>query len=191
MILDARHTVVFDGTDRTSRYLGDHLARPEVVHPLEPPRTLCPDGTVARILACVVECGRHGASVTEIAASLSLPAELCQRALGRLLRAGSLRRDLVPLSARRTIWRYVAGPAPVVKPPTTSARIHETLTRDGPATAVQLAERLTVELRKIHQALSSLSRRDLVLRAGAAETPDTRRYFRGVTIAIWAAKGTP
>jgi predicted transcriptional regulator len=190
MKLDARHVVVWNGTG-PNRYLGDHLARPVTVHPIEPPRTLCPDGTVARILACVVECGRHGASVTELAASVSLPADLCQRALGRLLRAGTLRRDLVPLSARRTIWRYVAGPVSAAKPPTTSARIYATLTGSGPATAVQLAERLTVDLRKVHQALSSLSRRDLVVWAGVAETADRQRYFRGVKLVIWAAKGTP
>ena len=104
MKLDARHTVVFDGTDRTSRYLGDHLARPVTVHPIEPPRTLCTDAQRDRILEAVVDCG--GAPVKEIAAAAGVDTELAHRALGRLLRAGTVRRELRPMSPRRTQWTY-------------------------------------------------------------------------------------
>ena len=106
MKLDARHTLLWDGTDRTSRYLGDHLARPDTVHPIEPPRTLCTDAQRDRILEAVVDCG--GAPVKEIAASAGVDTELAHRALGRLLRAGMVRRELRPMSPRRTQWTYYA-----------------------------------------------------------------------------------
>ena len=104
MKLDTHHVVVWNGTDRTSRYLGDHLARPEVVHPIEPPRTLCTDAQRDRILEAVVDCG--GAPVKDIAAAAGVDSELAHRALGRLLRAGTVRRELRPLSPRRQAWHY-------------------------------------------------------------------------------------
>ena len=103
MKLDAHYVVVWNGTG-PNRYLGDHLARPEVVHPIEPPRTLCTDAQRDRILAAVVDCG--GAPVREIAAAAGVDSELAQRALGRLLRAGMVQRARRPLSAHRTQWTY-------------------------------------------------------------------------------------
>ena len=103
MKLDTHHVVVWNGTG-PHRYLGDHLARPEVVHPIEPPRTLCTDAQRDRILEAVVDCG--GAPVKEIAAAAGVDSELAHRALGRLLRAGTVRRELRQMSPRRTQWTY-------------------------------------------------------------------------------------
>ena len=105
MKLDARHTVVFDGTDRTSRYLGD-LLPPVVAHAPEPARTACTDAERDHIRACVLDGGRAGATQAQLASAASVSTDLCQRALGRLLRAQMIRREPAKISPKRTVWIY-------------------------------------------------------------------------------------